>query len=66
MGAKKRWGIVFGPEGAETGYVVHPGGRGMGWTYSKKEAQQMCPPGGRVIDADAFLRSRRLQDRSQT
>ena len=53
---KTKWMIVFGPEGHETQFVQSPHGPGPGWTYSKKEAETMCPPGGRVVDAEKFVK----------
>lgn len=53
---RKRWMIVFGPEGAETGFVEHPRHAGApGWSYDREEVERLIPPGGRVVDADEFV-----------
>jgi hypothetical protein len=54
----KRWMVVFGDERSETGFVESPQHPGQpGWTYDREEAEQLCPPGGRVVDADAFAKA---------
>ena len=53
----EKWMIVFGEPGAETGFIESPEHPGQpGWTRDKSEAEQLCPPGGRVVDAEQFAK----------